>query len=555
MGAGDVRAMSTETPVLIVGGGPVGLVLAIELAAKGVRCLLVNDGPTTAQHPQGNSHNSRTMEHYRRLGFAGEVRRTGLPADHCTDVAYLTRFAGYELARLPMPSANEKMAAARPGGASQLTPEPIHRSNQYYVEPVLKRRAEALAAADLRFGWRLNAFVQRADQVSAEIEQVETGRSEIIACRYLVGCDGARSTVRQALGIGYQGKTGSEQEFFDGRMLSAYVSAPDLPAIMTMAPAWQHWTVNADARTATITLDGKGRYLILAGLDRDAPLEAVEPAGLLRAAAGVDLDVEVLSVREWVAGHALVADRYRDERVFLAGDSAHLFTPTGGFGMNTGIDDIANLGWKLAATCLGWGGNGLLASYEVERHPIGRRNTRASREFAGAVTRVEIPGELEDASAAGARAREKMGKHLSGFTEEFASLGIQLGARYDGSPIIVPDGTDPPSDSPFNYGPSACPGGRAPHIWLADGASILDRFGPWFTLLRFGAPVAASGALEAAARKRGVPLHVADIEESDARELYECRLALIRPDRHVAWRGDRSPDEPLAIIDRMIGCS
>lgn len=542
-----------KTPVLISGGGPVGLVLAIELAWRGVRSILVNTEPTTAVHPQGNTHNARTMEHYRRLGLAERVRSVGLPQDLVTDVIYLTRFTGHEFARIPMPSSAEKKTRIAARDMSFLTAEPIHRASQFYVEPELFAHAQTLDEIDLRFGWELIDFDQQEDGVTSTIRNAETGETETVGSRWLAGCDGAQGYTRRALDIPYRGEGGDEVAFFIGRMLSVYIDAPGIYQVMNTDSVWQYWTVNSEARTCIVTLDEKGKFVVLTKYPESGEPNEADIAREIRNAIGAEIDIDIISVREWTAGNALVADRYGEGRVHLAGDAVHLFTPTGGFGMNTGVEDAVNLGWKMAAIHHGWAPEAVLATYETERRPIGIRNTQSSRKLASDVATIQVPEALEEDTPEGERARAELGRHLSGFTEEFASLGIQLGARYDGSPLIVADGTDPPPDSPVEYVPSACPGGRAPHVWLADGASIHDRFGKWFTLVRFGSPAADTGAFEAAASAQNVPLDIIDIAEPAARDLYQCAFTLIRPDHHVAWRGDTLAVDAEKLIRQISG--
>jgi 2-polyprenyl-6-methoxyphenol hydroxylase-like FAD-dependent oxidoreductase len=539
-----------QTPVLIVGAGMVGLSLAVELGSNDVPCILISDGPTTAEHPQGNSLNSRTMEHYRRLGLSAEIRAAGLPTDHATDVVYATRFAGWELARLPMASTVEKLSD--PAQTAQ-TPEPIHRANFFYIEPILKARIDALSSVDVRFGHRLVSYEQDAEGVTAIVERVADGVVLEISCDWMVGCDGARSTVRQALGIGYAGKGGEDETFMRGRMLSTYVDAPALADIMTFPPAWHYWTINEDDRASVATLDAKGKYVALTRMPPGEDETTVDAAAAFLRTVGQDIPVEVLSVKSWMAGLALVADRYQKLRVLMAGDAVHLFTPTGGFGMNTGVDDAANLGWKLAGVVHGWAPSALLDTYEAERRPIGLRNTNMSHQFASAVAGLEIPTELEDDTPAGQAERDRIGTHLATFTEEFRSLGIQLGARYDESRLIVSDGTVAPPDSPFEYVPSAVPGGRAPHIWLGQGDALFDRFGSHFTLLRLSANPPDVSALIDAARSRNIPHEVVDIAETQVRDEYGADLVLLRPDHHVAWRGNEMPDDPDRLWAQITG--
>jgi 2-polyprenyl-6-methoxyphenol hydroxylase-like FAD-dependent oxidoreductase len=541
------------TPVLISGGGPVGLVLSIELAWRGVPSIVLNTEPTTAVHPQGNTHNSRTMEHYRRLGIADRVRAVGLPPEFTTDISYLTRFTGHEFARIPMPSSAEKQRRIAEQDMSFLTPEPIHRSSQFYVEPELFAHAETLDGIDLRFGWELIDFTQYADRVESTIRHSETGDPETIVSKWLAGCDGAQGYTRRALDIPYRGEGGDEVAFFIGKMLSVYIDAPGIHDVMSMEPAWQYWTVNNDARTCIVTLDAKGKFVVLAKYPDSGEPDEAEIIRDIQDAFGAEIDIEVISIRQWTAGNALVADRYGDGRVLLAGDAVHLFTPTGGFGMNTGVEDAVNLGWKIAAVHHGWAPEALLDTYEGERRPIGIRNTQSSRKLASDVATIQVPAALEEETAEGQKARADLGRHLSGFTEEFASLGIQLGARYDASPLIANDGTEPPPDSPVEYVPTACPGGRAPHLWLNDGASIHDRFGKWFTLVKFGSASIDTAAFAAAAEALDVPLDIVDVAEKAARDLYACTFALIRPDHHVAWRGDSLPADTEALMRQVSG--
>jgi len=541
------------TPVLISGGGPVGLVLSIELAWRGVPSIVLNTEPTTAVHPQGNTHNSRTMEHYRRLGIANRVRAVGLPPEFTTDISYLTRFTGHEFARIPMPSSAEKQRRIAEQDMSFLTPEPIHRSSQFYVEPELFAHAETLDGIDLRFGWELIDFTQYADRVESTIRHSETGDTETIVSKWLAGCDGAQGYTRRALDIPYRGEGGDEVAFFIGKMLSVYIDAPGIHDVMNMEPAWQYWTVNNDARTCIVTLDAKGKFVVLAKYPDSGEPDEAEIICDIQDAFGAEIDIEVISIRQWTAGNALVADRYGDGRVLLAGDAVHLFTPTGGFGMNTGVEDAVNLGWKIAAVHHGWAPDTLLDTYEGERRPIGIRNTQSSRKLASDVATIQVPAALEEETAEGQKARADLGRHLSGFTEEFASLGIQLGARYDASPLIANDGTEPPPDSPVEYVPTACPGGRAPHLWLNDGASIHDRFGKWFTLVKFGSASTDTAAFAAAAEALDVPLDIVDVAEKAARDLYACTFALIRPDHHVAWRGDSLPADAEALMRQVSG--
>ncbi len=546
------------TQVAICGGGPVGLMLALFLDRHGIRSVVFNTEETARWHPKGSTHNSRTMEHYRRLGFSEKVRALGLPQDHPTDVVYLTRFNAWELARIRMPSEREKVARALAAEQTAQNFEPVHRANQMYVEPLLFELARARPRITLRFGSTLEGFTEDTDGVSFRASS--KGGDESWRADYLVGCDGGQSRVRRDLGIRYEGHSNLDQPFLGGKMVSTYIKAPGLyESGIGARRGWQYWAVNPELRTCAVDLNGRDEFLFWTRLPegQDEP----EDAAVIRAfelCSGVDVRAKVIAHRTWTAGVALWAERFwSGNRVFLAGDSVHLFTPTGGFGMNTGIEDVANLSWKLAAMLQGWGGPKLGASFEAERKPIAERNTSAARALAQSVGAIPVSAVMEQDTPEGAAARAEAGAFLSTFGEEFASIGVQLGARYDGSTIVCPDGT-PPEDNYFEYRASSIPGGRAPHYWLDPAGtphrrSLFDCFGTGFTLLRLGSNPPDAVALMADAKRRGLPLAVIDLPDAAARELYDCSLALIRPDQHVAWRGNALPSDCGAVLDRVSG--
>ncbi|HUB97272.1 MAG TPA: FAD-dependent oxidoreductase [Stellaceae bacterium] len=543
------------TDVMIVGGGPIGMTLAIDLDALGIRCVIANTETDTRWHPKGATQNARTMEHYRRLGISRQLRSLGLPQDFPLDVGYFTRLTGWELARLSLPSEREKMEVVANAGPVDQVPEPLLRCNQMYSEAFFLRHIQTLDRVDVRFGWQCLDFAEHKDGVTAEIEDVNTGRRQTVRALYLVGCDGGRGLTRRKLGVRYGGESsGSEYHYLDGRMVSTYVNAPGFLRRIPHRLCWQYWTVNTDVRCMSMVLDGSDDVTF--GTMLRGPEDQIDEGRIARAflaAYGSDIELKFYDHRPWTAGHALVADSFGAGRVLLCGDAAHLFTPTGGFGLNTGVDDAINLGWKLAASVQGWGGADLLASYEVERRAIALRNTAAGRQFVHSIGATPISAAINEDSPAGEAARRKAGDYLSGFGEEFASLGVQLGARYDGSPIISGDGTSPPPDDLAVYTPSATPGGRAPHLWLKDRSSLYDQCDQGFTLLRFRGTSADTRPIEAAARSRGVPLKVVEIDHPEGRDLYQRDLALIRPDLIVAWRGNRLPGDCAALIERCVG--
>lgn len=543
-------------PVLIAGGGPVGLVVALELGMRGVGCLVLNDKPHTAAHPKANAIGARSMEHLRRLGVAASLREMGLAEDHPTDVAYFTRLTGYELARLPLPSRRAALAEAGADAGAWSSPEPPHRCSQIFLEQQLKRRADGLAAIDLRFGWRLTGLDEAGDIVIARAEEIETGRIISIEADYLVGADGGNSIVRKALGIEFEGESGVVRPFMGGEMFAAYFRARSDPSWLSVDASWQYWIVNPEIRALLIHVDDTDRFLIHTTIPKDGDPTAMDPRAILRSMADANVDLDLISAVPWTAGYSLVAQSYGSDRIFLAGDSSHLFTPTGGLGMNTGVDDAANLGWKLAALHHGWGGRKLAGSFEAERRPIGLRNINFARGFANSVGTVPVTAEVERDSAAGRVEREALGARLGAHARsEFIIPGIMLGVRYAGSPIVVEDirfGAPPP-DQPNAYTPNSFPGARAPHLWLEPGIALYDRLDPEFTLLRLGGSTADVSAIQAAATLRGVPLEILDVTSDHARELYGVDLALVRPDQHIAWRGNHAPDDAVALIDRVRG--
>jgi 2-polyprenyl-6-methoxyphenol hydroxylase-like FAD-dependent oxidoreductase len=540
-----------RTQVAIVGGGPSGLILAIELGRRGVQCILLEEDPTPPTMPKANATTSRTMEHYRRLGFASEIRALGLPEDYPQDITYFTRYTRHELARLPGRSRREAMAAREGADSHWPTPEPLHRVQQMYIEAILKAKAERWPAADVRFGWRATRVERHDDGVTLEAEQVATGRIERIEAQYAVGCDGARSLVRASLAVAYEGLAREERDFMGGKMLAVYIRSPAFYGVVRAPQAWQYWAVNREQRALMNAIDGRGLWVLHVQLPREGADPAAYARESLVRATGREFPFEILGIDEWTAGFTLVAERFRRGRVFIVGDAAHLFTPTGGQGYNTSVDDASNLGWKLSAVCQGWGGPELLSSYETERKPVAMRNTRFARAMADSIGRITLPGALEQDGAEGEAARSALGARLYRHAaSEFDIPGIHLGVFYS-SPVVVAEGAPPPDDW-HRYAPSAAPGARAPHVWLADGVSIFDHLGRDFTLVRFDANVDAR-PIEAAALRRGVPLAVLDVASDEARDLYARDLALVRPDHHVAWRGNAPPGDADALLARVAG--
>jgi 2-polyprenyl-6-methoxyphenol hydroxylase-like FAD-dependent oxidoreductase len=457
-----------------------------------------------------------------------------------------------------MPSTNETLRMISAGPQTDQVPEPIHRANQMEVDRFLFDHAKSRPSIDIRFGWHVKGFAQDVDGVTLTADRASDGVSQAWRAQYLVGCDGGRSLVRRLLGINYRGEPGIEQKYLGGRMFSTHMRSPALYRdFLANRRAWMYWAVNPEIRSTIISINGTDEFLLRTRASSpDQPPEDTAVAEIMRRCVGADVEMQVVAHEPWTAGMALVAERFAEHRVFLAGDAVHLFTPTGGFGMNTGIDDVSNLSWKLAASCQGWGGAQLLATYEAERMPIAIRNTEAARQLTINIGETDVDPRIEDNSPEGKAARRAAGEMLSGFGEQFGSIGAQLGARYDGSTIVVEDGAPPP-DNLERYMPTSVPGGRAPHVWLDQGrtygCSLYDRLGAGFTLLRLGERAPTAKALLAAAVRRNIPLKVLDVLAPAARDLYDCDLALVRPDQYVAWRGHGEPEDSDALLARLVG--
>jgi 2-polyprenyl-6-methoxyphenol hydroxylase-like FAD-dependent oxidoreductase len=533
-----------ETPVLIVGGGPVGLALACDLGLRGASCVLLEQGDGQSDHPRATALNSRSMEFMRRWGIAEAVHAAAAPDDFPHTALYCTALTGYEIARLERPSHGGRAALAH-------SPERPQRCNQLFLDPILTKLATSLKNVELRYRCRVDSVVEADDHVTAVVHDRSKDRHFQIAARYVVDCSGGRSVIRQSLGIGMVGSD------YCGYFLSIFVRAPEL------------WTRHAMGKAALVTfVDAKGLWRNLISLDGrelyrlgvngksyyDSP-ENVDAERMFLDAVGKDVPHQILSVRRWTARN-VVADRYRLGRIFLAGDAAHLNHPAAGLGLNTGLGDAADLGWKLSAVLQGWGGARLLDSYEVERRPVGERNVAHADVSHTSERTQQTHPEIAMPTPAGAEARHKMGEELVRVQiNRVVTDGLALGYQYAPSPIVWSNGSAAPSSSVNEYRPTATPGGRAPHAFLSDGRSTIDLFGKGFTLLRLGAHAPHPLRLEQACGERSVPLSIVSIADPAISTLYERALVIVRPDGHVAWRGDQEPADPGAVVDHIRGAS
>lgn len=531
-----------------------GLSLALDLAWRGIDVVVLEQRPAGAPPSVKCNHvSSRSMEIFRRLGMAQQIRNAGLPDDYPNDVVLRTRATGYELTRIPIPSRQNRYRRGCGPDTEWPTPEPAHRINQIYFEPILFQHAAQTQGITLRNRTRIESFNQSTDGVAVVARDLDSGTDQIIESRYLVGCDGGRSTVRRTMGAKLVGDEAIQ------RVQSTYFRAPALAGLITPPPAWMSYLYNPERAGNLVAIDGRERWLLhnyLLPHERD--FDSVNRDRCLRMLLGVGsaFEYEILGREDWI-GRRLIAERFRDERVFLCGDAAHLWVPYAGYGMNAGIADAMNLSWLLAAHLQGWAPERILDAYECERLPITEQVSRFAMKHAeGAIwERTHLPAELEEDSPAGAAARARVGQAAYALhVQQFACAGLNYGYFYDASPLIAYDAEGQPSYTMADYTPSTVPGCRTPHLWLADGRSLYDALGPGYTLLRFTPDVDAAGLL-AAAVDRGVPLALLDVDARDAHIPNHPPLLLSRPDQHVAWRGAAVPGDAHALIDRLRGAA
>ncbi|MGI8856031.1 MAG: FAD-dependent oxidoreductase [Thermomicrobiales bacterium] len=545
-------AESIETDVAIIGGGPVGLTLAMDLAGRGVR-VTVLEQRERGEPPSVKCNHvaARSMELFRRLGVARTLRDAGMSADYPNDIAYRTTMVGRELSRIPIPCRRDRYTATGGPDTWWPTPEPPHRINQIFLEPILFDHASAAPGVTILNRVCFADLTQNDDGVTARARHLDTGEELSVSARYLIGCDGGRSEVRRAIGAHLAGDPVVQ------RVQSSYIRAPQLRSLVGGAPAWGNISLNPRRSGTVYAIDGREAWLIHNYLkDDEADFDAVDRDWAIRAILGVGADFryEIISKEDWF-GRRLVADRFRDRRVFLCGDAAHIWVPYAGYGMNAGLADAANLSWLLAARLNGWGAAGILDAYERERQPITEQVSRFVMDHAHAMAKQRrgVPAAIGEESAAGDAARATVGQAAYDLNvQQYCAAGLNFGYYYDDSPIIAYDGAPHPPYSMGDFTPSTVPGCRTPHLWLADGRSLYDALGPEYTLLRFDPAIVVDGLLTAAAA-RGLPLRLLDIVASEAAAVYDTRLVLSRPDQHIAWRGDALSADSLALIDRVRG--
>jgi 2-polyprenyl-6-methoxyphenol hydroxylase-like FAD-dependent oxidoreductase len=533
-----------ETPVLIAGGGPVGMTLALELAHQGIRVTLAERNPGTTRHPKMDLTNGRSMEIFRRLGLVNKLREVGVPEANPFVISWITSLSGHELCRFTYPSSAEGREIRRQRNDGSLTLEPPMRVSQVVIEPALKAAVESNDFIDSFFGWNVESLAQDDGGVTTRVTNGERGQSQEIRSQYVVGCDGGTSTVRRQLGIALQGQSNEAQAYM------IHFRSTDLDLLQRFGIAWHYQTgagtmiAQNDADTWTL------QYFVPPGVDA----ASLDPDQVLQGWMGKKFDYEIILANPWWA-HFLVADRYRSGRVLIAGDACHQWMPTGGYGMNSGVVDATNLGWKLAAKLDGWGGDALLDSYEAERRPVALMSRDTSHRHLG--VRIQIAhlymeaGDMGGDSADAERRREEVGASILALgNAENEAWGTEHGYRYE-SAAVVPEAGTPPAFDPLCYVPSTWPGSRLPHLFLADGTAVYDRLGLWYTLIAFGDT--PTNTLMDAAKAAGVPVKLLMLDDAHARDVYGANLLVVRPDQHIAWRGEAVPTDTAAIVAALKG--
>ena len=543
---------SHQAPVIIVGAGPVGLCLALDLAHRNVASIIVERSPAGANETVRCNHvSSRTMETFRRLGFASQVRAVGLPDDYPNDVVVRTRATGHELTRIPIPCRSDRFTRTDVPDGWWPTAEPPHRVNQLFFEPILLERAVASPLITLLNDVEVTHFTENDDGIVCEAVNVHTQDAVFVSGQYLVGCDGGGSTIRKQIGAVLEGDAMIQ------RVQSTYFRAPELLGLIKGDPAWMSYLYIGNRAGNLVAIDGRETWLLHNYLlPQESGFDAVDRDFWLRALLGVDqnFSYEVIRQEDWI-GRRLVADRFRSGRAFICGDAAHLWVPYAGYGMNAGIADAMNLSWMLAATVNGWASPAILDAFEAERHPITEQVSRYAMNHAqkAIAERLGIPEQVDHDGPEADALRARIGTEAYALhVQQFACAGLNFGYFYPKSPIIAYDEATAPAYTMSDYTPSTVPGCRTPYFTLSDGSSLYDRMGSGYTLLVFDRD-AVIAPLLAAAKHAGMPLAVLDLADETAPDAYRHALLLSRPDGHVAWRGDALPKDIDALVAQLCG--
>lgn len=534
--------LMNDTPVLIVGGGPAGLAMAIELGWRNVPCILLEEGDGSVDHPRLGTILLRTMEFARRWGIVDRIHDCGFQKDYDLNVVYCTSLAGHLLGMDEFPSCQDMPNPPE-------SPERRQRCPQFWFNPILERTAKEYPSVDIRHFHRVESFSQNNECVEARVIGPD-GNAITITADFMIAADGATSVVRRQTGVEMIGNPKLSLS------VNLFIRSPQLLKMHNKGPAERYIFVGPEGTWGNLTVvDGRElwRITFIGGSDA-IDIKSLDVDAIVKRAFGRDdIPYELISVKPWRRTE-LTAKNFQFGRVFLAGDAAHTMSPTGGHGMSTGLADAVNLGWKLEAIVKGWAPPSLLDSYEPERRPVAVQAAAASADNFRAWISVGNCGDILDPGQAGEATRASVGAHmLEHGRQDWDSIGLQLGYRYDDSPICVNDDTPVPPFVASEYPQTTRPGARAPHVWMKDGRSTLDLFGHGFTLMRLGADAPTVHRLLDAARKHDVPISVVESTEPDVVAAYERKLVLVRPDGHVAWRADTAPLDSDALIDKIRG--
>jgi len=538
-----LKTDSQSHRVIIIGAGPAGLALAIELGHRNIPCLVVERNERVGYAPRAKTTHVRTREHMRRWGITEEMcAASPLGLEYPSDVMFVTRLNGYPLAKF------ENSFNCSPK-KNPLYAEHAQWIPQYSLEEVMRKHAQSLPGVEIRFNCEYLSFEQNESGVCTKFRDINSDSEFILEADYLVGADGARSRIRDAIGAVMRGEKGLSRNY------NIIFRAPGLAEAHPHGPGVMYWQVNSEMPSLIGPMDKDDKWFFMpTKLGEGVTFTDAEAVAAIRLSTGIDLAYEILSSDEWTV-NSLIADRYRQGRVFLTGDACHLHPPFGGFGMFLGILDSIDLGWKIAAVLNKRGGLGLLDTYEIERNSVHKYVVAEAVANHQVLSGQLAQKGLEDEGEVGDRVRAVVGEAIKIKKQaEFNSLGVVLGYRYEKSPIIIGDGSAFPPQHPSVYTPSACPGCRAPHAWMEDGSSLYDHFGDEFTLL-LGCQVdsqlvalAKSQAIEA-----GVVLKVLKLDCPEIDTLYAADFTLIRPDQHVAWRGNVWPEQAVQVLLQIAG--
>jgi 2-polyprenyl-6-methoxyphenol hydroxylase-like FAD-dependent oxidoreductase len=535
------------TDVLVTGAGPVGMTLALDLARRGVKTIIIDSKKSLLRLPKMERSNPRSMEIYSRLGIIDRLRAAGYPADVAMDCFITPSLAEPPLVHLRYPSVNEARRAIAACTDGSLPREPYQLISQYTLEPILLDELSKFPTVEVKFDNLLLSFTQDENGVTAKIRLAD-GTESVIRAKFLAGCDGGSSTVRKQLGIALEGKGGL------AKVNQVFFRSDNFYEKCTIG-AGRHYSFVGRGHGGA----GVGGVIIVQDDRRHFTLQTTSPQDTdfveeIRQVTGIPINAEILYIGEWTQ-HMLVAERYHEGRVFLAGDANHLYIPAGGLGLNTGIGDANDLGWMLAAQLQGWGGPKLRESYTLERQHVGRRNLAAVWhavegvvEWRGKATEIMLENTPE-----GRAARESFVAIAEPLNRRVYEMhGTELGYRYT-SPIIATEESAPPADHSLHYQPGTYPGQRLPHVWLPDGSALHDHLGKGFTLLKLGNTQADTRALEESLHALHVPCETLEVPTLAIRDVYERDLLLVRPDLHIAWRGNEAPAEPRKLARMVTG--